>query len=168
MQHFKEEQKMNRWWMFALLLFMNLTITGIFIRLGYAMIDSYLGLSLISTFGLLTVIALSTIVVRVKLETRIDKSGIRYRLIPIIGTWRTVDFEDLKELYLRKYTPFRYGGWGYFTDGKENIVLNARGNMGLQLVFKNNKRLLIGTQKAPDLQKLLDRIHLKNKQEYYG
>ncbi|MEM9391301.1 MAG: hypothetical protein AAGA02_12550 [Bacteroidota bacterium] len=168
MRYFTEQQKMNWWWMLARLLFMNLMIIGIFTCLGYAMIDSHLGLSLISTLGLFTVIGLSVTVVSAKLETRIDKRGIQYRFIPIIRTWRTVDFEDLKKLYIRKYSPFRYGGWGYFADGEENKVLNARGNIGLQLVFKNNKKLLIGTQKAPELQKLLDRIHLNNKQKYHG
>ncbi|MEM7109999.1 MAG: hypothetical protein AAF519_17360, partial [Bacteroidota bacterium] len=160
--------KINQWWTVAVLLFMNLLITGIFVRLGYTVLDSYLGLIVISILGLLTILGLSRVVVSAKLETRIDTRSIQYRFIPIIRTWKTVDLADLKKLYIRKYTPFRYGGWGYFTDGKENVVLNARGNIGLQLVFKNNKRLLIGTQKAPELQKLLDRIPLIPKQENHG
>lgn len=163
MHYCKEEQRLNQWWVLAILLFLNLIIIGFFVRLGHTMMDSYLALTLIFMINLLIIAGLSALVVRARLETQIDQRGIRYRYMPFIRSWRNIDFQDLSKLYLRKYTPFRYGGWGYFRDGKDNVILNARGNMGIQLVFKNGKRLLIGTQKAEEIQKLLDKMPHQNR-----
>ena len=81
-----------------------------------------------------------------------------------------------------------YGGWGKrngiaggnkwykmkFSIGKvrfpqfesNNIAYNMSGNIGLQLVLNNNKRILIGTQKPEDLSDVLKRLgKLKSEQD---
>jgi len=58
---------------------------------------------------------------------------------------------------LRGYSPIsEYGGWGmrYSLSGKGR-ALNVSGRTGVQLVFKDGKKLLIGTQKADDIMQVL-------------
>ena len=56
---------------------------------------------------------------------------------------------------IREYKPImEYGGWGIRGFGS-NRALNIKGKIGLQLVFKNGQKLLIGTQKADEIVKIL-------------
>ncbi len=49
-----------------------------------------------------------------------------------------------------------YGGWGIknglFGSGKS---YNVSGNEGLQIIYTNNKRLLIGTKKTDEIKSVL-------------
>ncbi|MCQ0110186.1 hypothetical protein JGC31_01235 [Zhouia sp. CL16] len=51
-----------------------------------------------------------------------------------------------------KYNPIKdYGGYGWRIGFRgKGKALNIRGNKGIQIIYKNNKKLLIGTQK-PEL-----------------
>ena len=61
-------------------------------------------------------------------------------------------------VYTRTYSPMReYGGWG-IRFGKSGKAYNIKGDEGLQLVFKNGKRLLIGSQKSQELAQAVDSI----------
>ena len=50
-----------------------------------------------------------------------------------------------------------YLGWG-IRAGSNGKAYNVKGNIGLQLVLKNDKRVLFGTQQPNELQKAIDRI----------
>lgn len=93
-----------------------------------------------------------------RLELQVDEGSIRYRFIPYFSSFRTINKDDLKEVYVRKYKPLlEFGGWGYrIRPGKK--AFNVKGNKGLQLIFKGGKKLLIGTQQAPELEKAIDRL----------
>ncbi|MHC4187375.1 MAG: hypothetical protein ACYSRQ_04200 [Planctomycetota bacterium] len=69
--------------------------------------------------------------------------------------------EDLKECYIRTYRPIKeYGGWGIrYGFGESGKAYNVKGNQGLQLVFENGKRLLIGTQKPKRLLEAVNSIN---------
>jgi hypothetical protein len=61
--------------------------------------------------------------------------------------------EDLNECFARKYRPIlEYGGWGIRCGWKGGRAYNVSGNEGVQLVFKNGKRLLIGSKEAYGLE----------------
>jgi TATA-box binding protein (TBP) (component of TFIID and TFIIIB) len=49
-----------------------------------------------------------------------------------------------------------YGGWGIRCGWHGKKVYNISGNRGVQLVFKNGKRLLIGSQKPDDFANALN------------
>ena len=64
-------------------------------------------------FILFILILVSTILATVRLETAIDSSGISYRFLPILCSFRNISFDELEQAYLREYKPIReYGGWG--------------------------------------------------------
>ncbi|UCG84543.1 MAG: hypothetical protein JSW38_06960 [Dehalococcoidia bacterium] len=99
-------------------------------------------------------IAIAALFVFLKLETEVRSDGIYIRYLPFHIRFKRFAPEDLSEYYARQYKPIReYGGWGIrcglFGKGK---AYNVSGNKGVQLVFKNGKRLLIGSQKAEELE----------------
>ena len=57
---------------------------------------------------------------------------------------------------VRKYNALReYGGWGIKGWTAQNRAYNVDGNIGLQLVLRNGKRVLIGTKQSEKLEALL-------------
>ncbi|MHC4643443.1 MAG: hypothetical protein ACYS32_17515, partial [Planctomycetota bacterium] len=72
--------------------------------------------------------------------------------------------QDLAEHYPRTYKPIlEYGGWGIrcsFT-GKGKAY-NVSGNKGVQLVFTNGKKLLIGSQQPDDLAAAIEEMLKQN------
>ncbi|MHC4338483.1 MAG: hypothetical protein ACYSTG_11155 [Planctomycetota bacterium] len=70
----------------------------------------------------------------------------------------------MSECYARTYKPIReYGGWGIRYSFRKGIgrAYNMSGNKGVQLVFKNGKKLLIGSQKPDELAQAINSI-MKN------
>jgi hypothetical protein len=50
-----------------------------------------------------------------------------------------------------RYNPLlEYGGWG-IRFGRTGVAYNMRGNEGVQLVLKNGRRVLLGSQRAAEL-----------------
>jgi len=105
-------------------------------------------------------IAVAALFVSMRFETKVRSDGLYVRYYPFHIHFRKFSADDLSECYARQYKPIReYGGWGIrcglFGKGK---AYNVTGNMGVQLVFKNGKRLLIGSQKADKLGEAIRQI----------
>jgi len=86
-----------------------------------------------------------------KLETQVRSDGLYIRFFPFHINFKKFAFEDISEYYAREYRPLlEYGGWGirYGFSGK---AYNISGKEGLQIIFKNGKKLLIGSQKSQEL-----------------
>ena len=67
--------------------------------------------------------------------------------------------DDLSEYYARTYRPiWEYGGWGIRCSFGKGKAYNVSGNKGVQLVFKSGKRLLIGSQRADELEEALSKL----------
>jgi len=66
---------------------------------------------------------------------------------------------------VRRYNALsEFGGWG-IRFGSNGTAFNMSGTMGLQLEFLNRKRLLIGTNKATELTKVIEELNdFKNQQ----
>lgn len=107
--------------------------------------------------GFFMMLVISMLFFFLRLETKISEEGILVRFYPIQLKFRQYKWEDIDQIYLREYSPItEYGGWGIrysFTgNGK---ALNVSGRNGLQLVFKDGRKLLIGTNKSEDLMQVL-------------
>lgn len=108
---------------------------------------SDLGLALTTTFVLGVWGAVIILLEKSKLVTEYYPTEIRLRFPPFIRKEKVLRVDQIRTMKIRKYSPiWEYGGWGvrYGFKGK---AYNVRGNMGLQLYFKDGKGLLIGTQK---------------------
>jgi hypothetical protein len=103
-----------------------------------------------------------------KMQTVITEEGIYLRYLPFDLHTRFFAWDDMKEAYIRKYSPLReFGGWGVrfnftFSGGR---AYNIYGSKGLQLVFDNGKKVLIGTNRADELAEVLKKINGKRNQK---
>lgn len=158
-QRFSETQKFRQWWLW----FLFAGIKGV---MGFFIVTQILfgepfGSNVADNtallIGFLFMLILSLLFFIMKLETRISDQGIDVRFFPIQLKFRHYSWEDLDQVYLREYSPLaEYGGWGmrYGLSGKVR-ALNVSGRTGLQLVFKDGRKLLIGTSKADDITQVL-------------
>jgi len=87
-----------------------------------------------------------------RLETEVRADGVFVRYFPFHLHWRRFPAQELSECYARQYRPIlEYGGWG-IRCGWKGRAYNVSGNEGVQLVFKNGKRLLIGSKRPQELE----------------
>ena len=90
-----------------------------------------------------------------KLNVEINKEEIHYRWFPFHFKTQHIQWKNVLNAEVRKYSPLReYGGWGIKGSFK-NRAYNVDGNIGLQLVLLNGKRILIGTKQSDKLEALL-------------
>jgi len=89
------------------------------------------------------------------LITEVRKDGIHLRFFPFHRKFKSYYYSDIESYEAREYKPIReYGGWGIrFVIG--GIAYNVYGNKGLQLVLKNKKKILVGTQKPEEFYKAI-------------
>ena len=74
--------------------------------------------------------------------------------------FKNISAKKIQEYKIRKYRPLiEYGGWGVRRGSKKyGTAYNVTGNIGLQFIFKNNKKLLLGTQRAESFKRALDKM----------
>jgi hypothetical protein len=90
------------------------------------------------------------------LRTELHADGIRYRFFPLHLHWHFIPKNDIAKIYIRKYSPFRdYGGWGIHWSLGGSKAYNTCGNMGVQVELVNGKRILFGTQKPEEWEKVI-------------
>ena len=152
---FYEIQRFRQWWLWLIILSV----------LGFSAYNSYENAEYFSRTELIISSAIPAMIFFLffitKLETKIDHLGVRVRLFPFHLQFKYFPWKNIQKAYVRKYSPLvEYGGWGLrivsFGRGK---AYNISGNMGLQLVFKDGKKLLIGTEKAVEIKKILENMN---------
>ncbi|MDR2148276.1 MAG: hypothetical protein LBE91_17670 [Tannerella sp.] len=84
-----------------------------------------------------------------RLETVIDNNGISIRYFPSLWRYKTVVWDDIETIYIRKYNPLINNRLS------SSIVYKLYGNIGLQLELKNGKRILVGTQRSEEIEEIL-------------
>ena len=158
LSYFEEKQRFTQWWIFLIPLFLLALL--IYISIQQLVFDQPIGNNPVGNSNLwiiwLFVILLISLLVSIELTTIINKNGIHIRMRPFVN--KHIAWEDLEEVHIRQYKPLKeYGGYG-IRFGKKGTAYNVKGTMGLQLVLKNGKRILVGTQKASELESLLKRM----------
>ena len=98
-------------------------------------------------------IAVAALFVSMRFETKVRSDGLYVRYYPFHIHFRKFSADDLSECYARQYKPIReYGGWGIRCSFRNGKAYNVSGNKGVQLVLSSGKKLLIGSQKADELE----------------
>lgn len=138
---YAEEQSFDQIWLWAIMgielivLLLPLIITG----------QSFGVIVLAASVMALTFALLGSL----KLRTRMDSEGVHYRMSVFHWSERTIPWDEIDQIYVRKYSPVsEYGGWG-IKRGPKGLAINVKGNYGIQVIKKNGKRILLGTQQ-PD------------------
>lgn len=148
---FKETQRFTQWWLW-LILFSVLVIPLVlfFKDMNRGTEHDVLVILLIFLFE----IALLTFFRIMNLRTSIDQEKIFLQFYPIMR--KTIFWKEIQKAEVIDYGFV--GGWGirYFT--RYGTVYNIKGSKGLALILKNNKKILIGTQKEQELKTFLESI----------
>lgn len=165
MKIFKETQQFNQWWLIVLMIFVLLTsFYSIFQE--YQNLDKSDGGRIIALIITIIIILIVNIIIfSLKLKTRIDEKGITYQFFPIHLKSKIIAWSDLNKCYVRKYSPIKeYGGWGLRGGWRKSNKLgirtsgrayNVKGNNGIQLEFKDGRKLLFGTQELEKAKQVL-------------
>ncbi|MBE8713530.1 hypothetical protein [Sphingobacterium hungaricum] len=156
---YQEKQSFSTWWLFA--------IIALILGYGiYELHDYYLvNATLILPTGIWLGLTLLLFFAFVKLKTEIDKTGIHIRFFPFLFGKKSFRWDEIGEVYVRKYSLAEYGGWGWRI-GPSGVAYNTAGYTGIQLILKNGRRVLIGTHKPIEVQTVLEKLNkLKTHEE---
>ncbi|QOD61876.1 hypothetical protein H9I45_05395 [Polaribacter haliotis] len=153
MKVFKEEQRFTQTWLIVLMVVSLIVPVAIIVQ-------EYLkdNTKMTTTSFVLTltgIFASALFIFAFKLKTRIDEQGIQYQFFPFHFKYRKINWTEITSAKVRIYDPIgEYGGWGLkggsLWNKEKGKCINVSGDIGIQLIFKNGKKLLIGTQKKED------------------
>lgn len=158
-QLFSEKQYFRQVWVWIILLCMNGYF--IFALVKQALLKQPFGARPMSTeklvVGVAIVFAVTLLFAFMRLETELKEDGVYYRFFPFQLKTKRIAWDRISRAFVRQYKPLlEYGGWGMrigiFGKGQ---AFNVSGNKGLQLIYDNGKKFLIGTQKPEALQTAL-------------
>ena len=96
-------------------------------------------------------------IARLRMRTVVEGDVIRVRMFPLLNT--QIRIADVAEAKARKYSPIgEYGGWGIRRGWSSGWAYNMRGDEGVQLVLRDGKKILIGSQRAGELADCITRL----------
>jgi len=150
---FEEKQTFKQIWLWCILILLcAIPLYGMYKQLY---LNEAFGDQPMSDGGLIALslfcIALAVFIGVIRLETVIDSVGIRMTFYPFIK--KTITWDEIESLAVKKYGFV--GGWGIRLGTKYGTVYNIKGDIGLAIKLKDGKKLLIGTQKEDELEKVI-------------
>lgn len=158
MRVFKEEQRFNQLWLIVLLLVSAIVPIAIYVN---EYLENPTKFSILDLLGFILIILLATgLIFFFKLTTRIDEKGIHYKFFPFHWSFKIIKWDEINNAYVRIYDPIgEYGGWGLrggiLWNKAKGKAINVSGDIGIQLLLKNGKKLLIGTQKKEEAKNII-------------
>ncbi|UIR55420.1 hypothetical protein LZQ00_14235 [Sphingobacterium sp. SRCM116780] len=153
--NFQEKQSFWTWWMILLMVFLLLSTLNF--KWAEWSRGNFSQFSLNPGFWIVfCIIALFSVI---RLKTTINTEGINIQFFPFLLKSKIIPWTEIGKIYVRDYNPIGdYGGWGY-RNGSEGKAYNTKGKQGLQLIFKDGSKLLIGTQKRDELENIVEKIN---------
>ena len=158
---FKEEQRFRQLWLWVFIFLASIIPwLGIIIqvilgqKLGNNPAPNWIIILMWLVFG----IGFPLLFYSIKLITEVHKDGIHIRFFPFHRKFKNFQYAEIESYLAREYKPIReYGGWGIrYTLG--GMAYNVYGNKGVQLILKNKKKILIGTQKPEEFYKAINKV----------
>ncbi len=161
---YREEQKFALWLRVVLVLSMALAVGLSILPLTKIPAGQWCNnigeIVLLFTAGVILPIGIAVLFWLLRLETEVRADGLYVRYFPFHIKFKMFGADDLSEYYARTYRPiWEYGGWGIRCSFGKGKAYNVSGNKGVQLVFKSGKRLLIGSQRADELEEAIQSIN---------
>lgn len=161
---FSEKQKFTQWWVWLLLL----TICAVFFIGSYNQLinNQSFGNNPLSNNALIFVDVFLLLIVLffvlIRLDTQITNTGIKIRFFPFQLKYKTIEWFEIEKIYIKTYSAIAdYGGWGYrfISLNNKGKAYNVSGNIGLQVIFKNGSKILIGTKKPDEIKSVLQGLN---------
>jgi cytochrome c oxidase subunit IV len=157
---FREVQQWNPLLRWSLVLLMLVTAALTVVAAAATMRDSSERVAplVLIACGVLLPSRVALLALTARLETEVRPEGLFVRYVPFHVHGRQFRPQELSEFYARQYKPIReYGGWG-IRYGWNGRAYNVSGNEGVQLIFTNGKRLLIGSKRPYELESAIRSI----------
>ena len=165
---YKEEQRFNQKWVWIVLILATLASTvpflfGIYTQevlhkpWGNQPTQTWV-LVLFFVFDLLIMGGLIWLMIKMRLIFEIRSDGIWFRYPPFYKKWKCIKKEEIASFEVGNYKPvLEYGGWG-IRGSRRKRAFNVSGNIGLKLLLKNDKKVLIGTQKRQSVNYAMEKL----------
>lgn len=158
---FSEQQRFRQWWLWTLIIGLNATMLVVILTLLWDddPVNEQRGSILFQVINFMVILGMTLLFLSLRLEMSITQEGIQVRFFPFQRKKRIYTWNMIARAYIRTYQPItEYGGWGMRGIGN-NRALNVSGKQGLQLVFTDGRKLLIGSQKTHEIEQLLIQLH---------
>ncbi len=161
--YFREEQKNIHAFIWIIMIFV--TILALYAKYKTFFLKQVFGnmppTDNLFHFSDIIIIVILALLATLNLTVEIREDGIHYRYFPFHIKFRHISWTEVKDMAVRKYSPLNeYWGWG-IRHGISGKAYNMKGNKGLQLVLKNGKRILFGTQHPEELKSIIEQIKHK-------
>jgi hypothetical protein len=160
---FTEVQRQNQKWIWFLLII--LTGTLFFGSIQQIVFNRPFGTHPIPDWGYLPFFGVlflaSYLLIGSRLYTEISHDKILFQFKPFHRKARVIYWEEVSRCYVRLYSPLKeFGGWGIRIafNRKTGKAYNISGNIGIQIELKNGGKILLGTRKGNEVQKVLKSI----------
>jgi hypothetical protein len=155
---YREEQSFRQWWVWLLVVAAAAPAWWIFVQqiiLGCPLGESPPADWSASVVWVAVGLGLPLLFWSIKLTTEVtaDQLVIRYRPL----TRRIISLADIQEATVRTYRPVaEYGGWGLKGWSRRNIAYNVSGRQGVQLVLRDGRRIMLGSQSPEELARAIE------------
>jgi hypothetical protein len=172
---FKEEQRFNQWWLWLIIISATLISTIPFMIGIYT--QEVLGkpwgnnpgstglLVFVLVLDLVIMLGIIWLFLKMSLQVEISEEGLHFKFPPLLVKWKIIAKDEIESFTVRTYRPVsEFGGWG-IKGSSRKMAYNMSGNIGLELVLKNGRKVLFGTQKSQAIkyamEKMMDGERLK-------
>jgi len=164
---FEEQQHLKLWWLYLLVGVDAIIVLSIVLFDKGGM--SFTDLKAVYFAPLWAVILPFAIIYLIQqnvLTLRINEEGIYYRYFPFKARLKHLKWDEIAKAHITKYDAFGdYGGYGvkirlWFKFDDKAYILNDK-DRGLQLEFKNGKKLLFSSNRIDEMELFL--INLKTR-----
>ncbi|NOQ68213.1 hypothetical protein GQ568_02115 [Patescibacteria group bacterium] len=166
---FHEEQQFRQAWVWVILILPTVILWYIAIQelvFGNPIGNSSASEEMTFVFWLGFGVLFPLFFYKLKLITQVRQDGLYIKFVPVHFSFKKIQLDNLEKHYVRIYDSIgEYGGWGIrcglFRHGR---AYNVSGDRGVQLEFKDKKRLLIGSQKPEQLDSAIEQyLNFKKK-----
>jgi hypothetical protein len=168
---FREKQRFTQLWIWALIFSIIAVCLGLpayYMVISFYIEPAWSPKEIWSHKGALTILAPIIVVIIVtwliavfELVTEVRSDGLFIRMRPFHRSFRRIPLEKARDFRAMAYRPIRdYGGWG-LRFGKGGRAYNVKGDQGVRIDYEDGKHILIGSQRARELEDALAQIFPK-------
>lgn len=153
---FQEIQRFNKWWHWVIFI----TIIAIPIVSQFLAFNSIHYKDGAFAWQVFLILGLGALLwFSMCLTTGINAEGLSYRYFPFHWRTRRKNWDEIESIAVVEYSPlWHYGGWGlrFRAFDFSDILLNVSGKVGIRVVLKNGRKLMIGTQQKEEVERVLN------------
>lgn len=154
---YKETQQFRQWWIWLLL--SPLIVVTLYIVFAQLVMGNPVGDNPLPDWGVMVFAVFALCIISfiwfLRLETRIDRSGIHMNYKPVLkreSSWNEIDRVELVD--------YGFVGYGFRWWPKHGWIYNVAGSKGLKIYLRSGKHFVIGTQKKDELEAYLEKSNI--------